>query len=58
MHSNAFLMLSKKAATMPLGTGASPVLCSRFASLGARRSNPVNQKINLIHLIINQTHSL
>ena len=43
MHLNAYFMLSKKVVAIPLGVGAFDVYI---------------QNIHLIHLIINQTHSL
>lgn len=72
MHLNAFLMLSEKAATMPLGRGGIAILYSRFATLcrfgltaalrhceAVGRGNLLTLNNNQsIHLIINQINSL
>ena len=45
MHSNVLLMLSKKAAAMPLGSGAFPVLCLADSPLRVSRLEASRQKI-------------
>ena len=46
MHSNVLLMLSKKAAAMPLGSGAFPVLCLANSRLRISRPEVSRQNLN------------
>ena len=59
MHSNVFFMLSKLAATMPLGNGGISVYAAlRPASHVAQARVNAYSNNQLIHSFINQTHSL
>ena len=58
MHLNAQLMLSKFAATMPLGIGGVPVYTVLRPASRVPQSRVYCFETQLIHSFINLTHSL